>query len=156
MDLPNIFRNNVKTNFWLELITNLSLYFSFNKNFKFLSLLFLLRIITLAKLYKKFKEEFLYNSKISDFLSLIKIIFLILFFSHICACIMHYIAIYMTDNYNTTQTWIYFKNLENKNWKIRYLNAFYFSIVTQVTVGYGDISPQNSIEKIAAMYVSYF
>ena len=40
----------------------------------------------------------------------------------------------------------------NKDWTFMYLNCLYFSVVTIVTVGYGDYSPKdNQVEKIYVM-----
>jgi voltage-gated potassium channel len=33
----------------------------------------------------------------------------------------------------------------------RFLDAFYFSVVSMATVGYGDLTPQTSLGKVAAM-----
>jgi len=42
----------------------------------------------------------------------------------------------------------------NKPWDYMYLNCLYFSVVTIVTVGYGDYSPkENSVEKIYVMFM---
>ena len=35
--------------------------------------------------------------------------------------------------------------------KIDFFTAFYFSLVTQTTVGYGDIGPKNMVTKIICM-----
>ena len=47
---------------------------------------------------------------------------------------------------NNDQTWLQKINKTEENWSIQYLLAFYFSIVTMVTVGYGDITPASNIE----------
>jgi hypothetical protein len=31
--------------------------------------------------------------------------------------------------------------MENEDWQIKYLESFYFSTVTMLSVGYGDIVP---------------
>ena len=36
----------------------------------------------------------------------------------------------------------------------KYINTFYFSIITMVTVGYGDITPKSSIEKTYVIFMT--
>jgi len=33
-------------------------------------------------------------------------------------------------------------------WYLRYLNAIYFAFITMITVGFGDITPTNAVEKL--------
>ncbi len=48
--------------------------------------------------------------------------------------------------------WIDVKGLGNKSTFQRYLYSFYFSAVTTMTVGYGDISPQNPLETLVVTF----
>lgn len=34
----------------------------------------------------------------------------------------------------------------NETWETKYLHALYFSVITMVTVGFGDIVPSNNLE----------
>ena len=36
----------------------------------------------------------------------------------------------------------------NSDWSTKYINAIYFSFITMVTVGFGDIRPISDVEKI--------
>ena len=45
--------------------------------------------------------------------------------------------------------------LREKDWYIKYLNAFYFSTVTMATVGYGDITPQTHFEKLQCIFTMF-
>lgn len=45
-------------------------------------------------------------------------------------------------------------DLEGENWRVIYLNSLYFSFITMATVGYGDISPINSYEKMFGICVT--
>jgi hypothetical protein len=38
--------------------------------------------------------------------------------------------------------------IAKSEWYTRYINAIYFSFITMVTVGFGDIKPISNIEKI--------
>ena len=42
--------------------------------------------------------------------------------------------------------WFEEKNLINDGWERKYLYSLYFSTTTMVTVGYGDILPNSSLE----------
>ena len=40
------------------------------------------------------------------------------------------------------------RGIRDQNWSVQYLNAYYFSTVTMITVGYGDIVPNCTFEMI--------
>lgn len=40
--------------------------------------------------------------------------------------------------------------------KSRYINSFYFSVVTMSTIGYGDIAPITDDEKLFMIFMSLF
>lgn len=45
------------------------------------------------------------------------------------------------------------QEINDEPWEIRYLNSLYFSFVTMITIGYGDIHPWTSIEKVFMMFM---
>ena len=45
-------------------------------------------------------------------------------------------------------TWLDNNNLRNADMMERFINALYFSFITMITVGYGDIHPNTNLEKI--------
>jgi len=40
------------------------------------------------------------------------------------------------------------KNITDASWLTKYIHAFYFSTITTLTIGYGDIVPQTDLERI--------
>jgi hypothetical protein len=50
-------------------------------------------------------------------------------------------------------SWLTFKGIQDKNQYILYLYSFYFCTTTILTVGYGDITPQNPTEVMVVVIV---
>lgn len=50
-------------------------------------------------------------------------------------------------------TWISKREIEGNKWYFLYIEAFYFSMVTMVTVGYGDVLPITPIEKTTCVFL---
>lgn len=48
-------------------------------------------------------------------------------------------------------TWVWISNLESSSNFDKYVTALYWSMSTLTTVGYGDVIPGNSTEKIMSM-----
>ena len=60
------------------------------------------------------------------------------------ACLFHLIGV--VTKKNGYPNWIDTRGLSDSNTRTRYLSAFYWSAVTTMTVGYGDIIPENVYE----------
>ncbi len=46
------------------------------------------------------------------------------------------------------------KNILDSPVGIRYLNSLYFSVITMITIGYGDIVPKANKEKIFIIFMA--
>ena len=95
---------------------------------------------------KTFKEFLIQEQEDLESWFSISVLYLRTFFiSHILACLWYLIGTY---NYTSQTTWVSYYNFTTIDWESKYLNSLYWSLVTMVTVGYGDIVPQNNLEKI--------
>lgn len=116
----------------------------------FIRIVFFLKMINFSKIIKKLEEMFFIDQSIHNILALLKLIFRIMLLSHIFACLWFYIG-----TLDKTDSWIISADLFNIHWLKKYLNSYYFVCVTMLTVGYGDLSPRNSIEKLFAIIFIY-
>ena len=53
----------------------------------------------------------------------------------------------MEGFFGIENTWINSFHLSNELWYTKYVSSLYFTVYTMVTVGYGDITPTNLIER---------
>merc|ERR1719331_1663761 len=77
-------------------------------------------------------------------LSLVKSSAMVFLFSHWFACLW-YITYYIED---AEENWITSGGFEKYNTFDSYIASWYFSVMTMSTIGYGDISPVTSAERI--------
>ena len=104
---------------------------------------------------KDFKEFLIQEEEAFENWFSIAVLYLrTLLISHILACCWYLVGTY----YNTRTTWVSVYNSIENDWESKYINSLYWSMVTMVSVGYGDIVPQNDIEKvfcIATMLIGF-
>ncbi|KAL4480342.1 hypothetical protein ABPG74_020858 [Tetrahymena malaccensis] len=108
---------------------------------------FIFKAFSINSALKKFEERFTLPRYILNIIQLIKLLFTILFINHLFACIWLYVA-RMERLFSSDKIWLSYGNLQNSDWARQYVAGFYFTTVTMITVGYGDILPQNQIEEI--------
>ena len=151
-----IVTNYFKTYFFPDLISMISIVFP-GKFVGFLNfeILFFLKILSLKKISKKITNRFQFNYKWKGIKDLLILFFVIIFIAHLAACVWYYVGSFSSQEYGS-QTWIKTLKLVDKDWSVQYMSAFYWSIVTVMTVGYGDITPENSSERLVCLFVILF
>ena len=140
-----IVKHYFKYNFLLDVLTVFPLFLQINKNGEILEIMAVFRLINVENLIKRLEECLQLKGKKEGAFQLIKLIINLLFLAHICACAWHSLGSWEISN-GFTDNWLEIKNIDQEKWFIKYIYALYFSIVTMMTVGYGDISAKNYIE----------
>ncbi|KAL4467394.1 hypothetical protein ABPG73_000485 [Tetrahymena malaccensis] len=54
---------------------------------------------------------------------------------------------------NLDESWLTKNNINNSDWFVKYINSVYFSFISMVTVGYGDITPISLQEKVFVIFM---
>ncbi|KAL4446143.1 hypothetical protein ABPG74_021682 [Tetrahymena malaccensis] len=81
----------------------------------------------------------------------IRLVMELILSSHILACVFILAAVYSPSDDN----WIYSNSLQNQPNQIIYLNSLYYIVVTVATIGYGDIHPVSSTEKMFLIFIAF-
>lgn len=119
------------------------------KVFRLMRLLKLVRLLKLSKMGKRF-DDLQLNPAMMSVLTLIMQLLLV---AHFVACFWHYMTtpdVVGMGNFGKI-SWVSNIGMQNAPLFDRYVAAFYWCITTMISVGYGDIVPVNSVERIYAM-----
>ncbi|CAD8120396.1 unnamed protein product [Paramecium sonneborni] len=101
---------------------------------------------------EQIEEITLIREKFAAPLDIIKLMFFMVFVSHIFGCAWHYIGQYQITQ-GVDNCWLIKYNLDKSNWATRYIASLYLATITAFTVGYGDIVPQTSYEQAFMIFM---
>ncbi|CEG41734.1 voltage-gated ion channel superfamily [Plasmopara halstedii] len=108
----------------------------------------LLRVLGLPRLQHRLEHSLLISSKVS---SLGSFLYVVLALSHVFSCVFAYLAFHYDEQLEFA---LNSRVLQDSEVKTRYIAAFYWSMMTMTTVGYGDIKTNaGRLFSIAAMIV---
>ncbi|XP_026456270.1 potassium channel KAT3-like [Papaver somniferum] len=120
--------------------------------FGFLNLLRFWRLRRVGKLFARLEKD----TRFSYFWTrYIKLICVTLFIVHTVGCFQFWMA---TQYYDKEKTWIGAElgKFEDRSIWVCYTYSLYWTITTLTTVGYGDLHPQNTREKIFSIFFMLF
>ncbi|CAK81386.1 unnamed protein product (macronuclear) [Paramecium tetraurelia] len=153
--------NYLKLWFWLDFLAVLpydqmfsvedsqTQLFKIVRLFKFIKIIRLLRVLKISKILQKLEESFTLAQTFQAMIQFLKIACMILSIAHWIACIWNIIE--YTDE-QVSITWMQKYGIADADWGIKYISAFYFSVTTMITVGYGDINANTQTEMIFAVF----
>ena len=144
----SIAKNYIRKEFILDLITLSPTLFSSDNTIA--TALFLLRIIKIKKLFKKIKDNFVLDEKFYNSFEIFKLLFMVIYLAHVCACVWHYVAIKEIEK-GYSKTWLHYNNLYLETKLVRYVNSLYYSVLTMATVAF--IETNSHTEKTISIFL---
>jgi len=115
---------------------------------RFIKVVRIVRVVKVKKILDRMDYFIQYTAVINAILSLLKLSAVIFFVAHWCACIW-----YLIGANGSADNWLAGSGLEGESMVNRYIASLYFTITTMMTVGYGDINPANTNERIYSIFM---
>ncbi|CAD8132956.1 unnamed protein product [Paramecium pentaurelia] len=113
-------------------------------------------IVTTKKVitnFDKFFESLYSKGQFSNLIDLFSLVITIFFFAHITACLWYYVG--EKSDMLLDKSWLQKYEIENESIMMKYNYSIYWATTTIVTVGYGDLTPQNWIEIVFTIIMMF-
>ena len=160
IDQKEVFYQNLNRSLMLEVLAILAgvLYLlSDADGLKYLTFITLIRVRHIQGFSGKIEDQSNSGKEAAGLFKLLWLILVILTIAHLSACIFHMIALGELDK--DPDNWLVAKNYPNQfnyaNEKIqtKYVSSLYWAFTTMITVGYGDIVPSTTNERIYTVFI---
>lgn len=115
---------------------------------RFVRLIRVLKAMRLMRIFNKVEELF-YSLAYRSVKGIFSILFYILIFAHWAACLFHFVG--MLDFQDSGDSWLTRYDINTQSLYDRYVASMYWSIATMITVGFGDIVPATTAERLVAI-----
>ena len=113
-----------------------------------LTLLKLNRLLRVGRLMKRMDQL-----AAATYFSIIKLLAVFLVFAHWAACASYLLVKLQGDVLEGDQSWVDEAGLRNTDLHKQYIASLYWALTTVSTVGYGDICPNTTAERVLSMVV---
>jgi hypothetical protein len=115
-----------------------------------------LKIKSFVRIKTLLEERFLKNDQSSPIYGLLSLVFLCTICSHITGIGWHLLNQYeILYNYHT-KIWLFFVDIADTNWDVRYINSFYWSLNTMITGGVRVKKKIMQINNLLILFKTYF
>ncbi|EGR27051.1 hypothetical protein IMG5_202320 [Ichthyophthirius multifiliis] len=141
----------------ISLVQILYFYNKQNQILNIISYIFLyLKISILRSILERLEQLLALLNKYESLIDLIRLLFTIGTICHVFCLLWYGLAVYEIQILKRDDTWLNSKNLIGQDIYTKYIYSFYYIAVTMITVGYGDITPQNQIECTFTVITMFF
>lgn len=110
-----------------------------------------LRLMRLSKLYRLLEVNKAFETYVDPAVINLVILFARIFYiAHLFACLWHYISLSPASD-GFPETWTRVTDVDLTSTADRYIASMYFAVVTLLTIGYGDVTATNEVERFVAI-----
>ena len=153
IDRKAIMRKYISNQFIIDLLS--LVYFIISNEadiYSFISFIFFVRLISVTNVINRIESSLFLDESTYNKISFLKLICTVFLFAHFSACLWHYIG---NVNQSNEETWLSELGIINEDWIQRYIVSLYYVVVVMNTLGFGDIVPKNSTERIFNVFFIY-
>lgn len=140
--------------FFLGLVSSLTITFMKFENqlvVFFTNIPIALKIKSAMSRQSKVQQFLQLSSAMIQFLWVIKLMMLLIFFGHLCACTWFFIGAY--EERNHLKSWLDSTYFDSGDFYHQYIASYYWAVMTMSTVGYGDIVANTNLERTFSISV---
>lgn len=94
-------------------------------------------------------EELIVSEFANLMLRFFKLSIMLFFVAHWHACFFYMVGVNQWETLG--DTWLYIQQLQDESIQLRYVTALYWAFTTMMSVGYGDIHPVTTKERMVSI-----